>query len=162
MTKLLKLGSFKVTDKIVVADPCYDYDKFGTVTLHNVLSGKYIATAEVVNNLVASIHISHSNFQNDILESESAGYIAVDSGQAGFFDLDFFRKNEGGEVGDLNSFYGLACAITLSPKQAGVIKKRGVVSSSGFGDGCYNVFVCKNECGKIVAASVFFFEEEDL
>ena len=162
MTKLLKLGSFTVTDKIIVADPCYDYDKLGTVTLHNVLSGKYIATAEVVNNLVIALHISHSNFKNDILESESVGYITVDSGQAGFFDLDFFRKNQGGEVGDLNTFYGLACAITLSPKQAGVIKKRGVVSSSGFGDGCYDVFVCKNEVGKIVAASLFFIEEEVL
>ena len=162
MTKLLKLGSFTVTDKIIVADPCYDYGNLGTVTLHNVLAGKYIATAEVVNNRITALAISHVNFKNDILKSESVGYISVDSGQVGFFDLDFYRKNEGGEVGDLNSFYGLACAITLSPKQAGVIKKRGVVSSSGFGDGCYDVFVCKNECGKIVAASVFFIEEEVL
>lgn len=70
--------------------------------------------------------------------------------------------NQGGELGDLNSFYGLACSITLSPKQAGVIKKRGVVSASGFGDDCYDVFVCKNEVGKIVAASLFFIEEEVL
>ena len=159
---LLKLGSFTVTDKIIVADPCYDYGKLGTLALDNVLSGKYIATAEVEKNLIAALHISHSNFKNDILESEIVGYIGVDSGQAGFFDLDFFRKNQGGEVGDLNSFYGLACSITLSPKQAGVIKKRGVVSSSGFGDGCYDVYVCKNEAGKIVAASLFFIEEEDL
>ena len=162
MTKLLKLGSFNVTDKIIVADPCYHFDTLGTLTLDNVLSGKYIATAEVVNNLVVALHISHYNFKNDILENEKVGYIAVDSGQAGFFDLDFFRKNHGGEFGDLNSFYGLACAITLSPKQAGVIKKRGVVSSSGFGDGCYDVFVSRDEVGKIVAASVFFIEEEDL
>ena len=162
MTKLLKLGSFKVTDKIIVADPCYDYDNLGTLILDNVLSGKYIATAEVEKNLVVALHISHSDFKNDILENESVGYIAVDSGQAGFFDLNFYRKNQGGEVGDLNSFYGLACAITLSPKQAGVIKKRGVVSSSGFGDGCYDVFVSRDECDKIVAASLFFFEEEDL
>ena len=47
MTKVLKLGSFNVTDKIIVADPCYDYDNFGTLILDNVLSGKYIATAEV-------------------------------------------------------------------------------------------------------------------
>ena len=106
MTKLLKLGSFTVTDEIIVADPCYDYDNLGTLILDNVLSGKYIATAEVEKNLVAALHISHSYFKNDILESESVGYIAVDSGQAGFFDLDFFRKNHGGELGDLNSFYG--------------------------------------------------------
>ena len=162
MTKVLKLGSFNVTDEIIVADPCYDYDNLGTLALDNVLSGKYIATAEVEKNLVVALHISHVNFKNDILESERVGYIAVDSGQAGFFDLDFFRKNHGGEFGDLNSFYGLACAITLSPKQAGVIKKRGVVSSSGFGDGCYDVFVSRDEVGKIIAASLFFIEEEDL
>jgi len=160
MNKILKLGTFKVTDKIIVADPCYHYDALGTVTLNNVLTGKYIATAEVINNRIASLAISHVNFKNDILESESVEYISVDSGQAGFFDLDFFRKNEGGEVGDLDSFYGLACSITLSPKQAGVIKKRGVISSSGFGDGCYEVLVCKNEVGKIVSASLIFFEED--
>jgi len=155
----MKLGFFYVTDKIIVADPCYDYNNLGTLLLDNVLSGKYIASAEVVNNLISALAISHSHFKNKMLESESAGYISVDSGQAGFFDLDFFRNNQGGEFGDLETFYGLACAITLSPKQAGVIKKCGVVSSSGFGDGCYEVLVCKNEGGKIVAASVIFFEE---
>ena len=159
---ILNLGYFKVTDKIIVTDPCYDYDHLGTLILDNALSGKYIASAEVINNCISTLAISHHNFKNDILESESVGYIAVDSGQAGFFDLDFFRKNQGGEVGDLNTFYGLACAITLSPKQAGVIKKRGVVSSSGFGDGCYDVYISRDEYGKIVAASLFFIEEEDL
>ena len=159
---ILKLGSFKVADKIVVSDPCNEYGEVGTVILDNVLAGKYIATAEEVNNRICALYISHANFKNCILESEKVGYIGVDSGQAGFFDLDFFHKNHGGEVGDLNSFYGLACAITLSPKQAGVIKKRGVVSSSGFGDGCYDVYVCKNEAGKIVAASLFFIEAEEL
>ena len=160
MTKILKLSTFKVTDKIIVADPCYHFDALGTLILDNVLRGKYTASAEVVDNRISSLAISHCDFKNAILESESVGYIGVDSGQAGFFDLDFFCKNEGGEVGDLDSFYGLACAITLSPKQAGVIKKRGVVSASGFGDGCYEVLVCKNEDGKIVAASTIFFEED--
>ena len=159
---MIKLGNFKVTDKIIVADPCYHYNNLGTLLLDNVLSGKYIASAEVVDNRIAALAISHCDFKNAILESETAGYIAVDSGQAGFFDFDFFRKNEGGEFGDLDSFYGLACSITLSPKQAGVIKKRGVVSASGFGDGCYEVLVCKDEAGKIVAASLIFFEEEVL
>ena len=159
---ILNLGYFKVTDKIIVTDPCYHYNDRGTLVLDNVLAGKYIVSAEVVNNYITSLAIAHSNFKNDILESENAGYILVDSGQAGFFDFDFFRKNEGGEFGDLDSFYGLACAITLSPKQAGVIKKRGVVSSSGFGDGCYDVYVSRDEAGKIVAASVFFVEEEVL
>ena len=159
---ILNLGSFTVKDRIIVADPCYSYDDLGTLLLNNVLRGKYIATAEVVNNRIAALAISHFNFKNEMLESENVGYIAVDSGQAGFFDFDFFQNNQGGEFGDLNTFYGLACSITLSPKQAGVIKKRGVVSSSGFGDGCYDVYVSKNEVGKIVAASVFFVEEEDL
>jgi len=109
----MKLGYFKVIDKIIVADPCYDYDNLGTLLLDNVLSGKYIASAEVVNNRISALAISHSHFKNKMLESESAGYISVDSGQAGFFDLHFFRNNQGGEFGDLETFYGLACAITL-------------------------------------------------
>lgn len=164
--KIIKLGSFNISEeKIVVADPSFDYGDSGTLLLKKVLSGKYYATINTANlkecgQIVTSLKICHSDFKNSVLKFERCGVIAVDSGQAGFFDKKYLVKNQGGEIGDLNSFYGLACAITMSPKQAGVIHKKGVVSLSGFGDGCYDVFVARNSANKIVSAYIEFIEEE--
>ena len=164
--KLIKLGSLNISeDKIVVADPSYNYGDCGTVLLKKVLSGKYLASVTNADSLITSLKICHSDYKNCDLNFERYRFIAVDSGQAGFFDKDYFVKNQGGTFGDLNSFYGLACSITMSPKQAGTIHKKGVVSSSGFGDGCYNLFVAKNSTNKIVSAFIEFisnFELEEL
>ena len=162
--KIFKLGTFKVTEnKIVVADPSYDFGDFGTLILQDVLEGKYFANVTTADNLVTSLNICHSDYKK-IFEKNFAPYgeIAVDSGQAGFFDKNYFEKNSDGNFGDINSFYGLACAITMSPKQAGIIKKFGVVSSSGFGDGFYKVFVSRNDDRKIISAKILFISEKEL
>ena len=160
---MIKLGSFKVGEnKIVVADPSYDYGDRETVLLKKVLSGKYFANVTTADNLITSLKICHSDYKNSDLKFERYGFIAVDSGQAGFFDKNYFVKNQGGEFGDLNSLYGLACSITMSPKQAGVIHKKGVVASSGFGDGSYLLFVAKNSANKIVSAYIEFISNFEL
>lgn len=161
--KIIKLGSFKVVEgKMVVADPSYDCGDSGTVLLKKVLSGKYLASVTTADNLITSLKICHSDYKNCDLKFKCCGFIAVDSGQAGFFDKNYFVENQGGELGDLNSFYGLTCSITMSPKQAGTIHKKGVVSSSGFGDGCYNLFVAKNSANKIVSAYIEFISQIEL
>ena len=161
--RTIKLGTFNVTeDKIIVADPSYDYGDDETLLLKKVLSGKYFAKVTTTDNLMTSLKICHSDYKSSDLEFERFGIITVESGQAGFFDKNYFVKKQGGEVGDLNSFYGLACSITMSTKQAGVIRKKGVVSSSGFGDGCYNVFVAKNSANRIVSAYIEFISKIEL
>ena len=37
----------------------------------------------------------------------------------------------------------------------------GVVSSSGYGDGEYEVYVGENEIGEIVSVSIIFIEQEE-
>ena len=166
--RTIKLGTFNVTeDKIIVADPSYDYGDDETLLLKKVLSGKYFASIKATNlkdcgQIVTSLKICHSDYKNSDLKFEHFGFIAVDSGQAGFFDKNYFVKNQGGEVGDTETLYGLTCSITSSPKQAGVIHKKGVVSASGFGDGCYNVFVAKNLTNKIVSAYIEFISKSEL
>lgn len=154
------LGSFYARNKIQVSDPSYNFGDSGTITLENILNGKYLATIEFENDCIAYLHICHQDFFNDIFEFENIGFIAVDSGQAGFFDFNYFIHNHGGTFDNLHSFYGSACAITSSPLQAGIINNFGVVSSSGFGDGCYNVFVAKNDDNKIIAAYISFISQE--
>ncbi len=161
--RTIKLGTFNVTeDKIIVADPSYDYGDCETLLLKKVLSGKYFASVTTTDNMITSLKICHSDYKNSDLEFERCGVITVDSGQAGFFDKTYFVKKQGGEVGDLNSLYGLSCAVTSSPKQAGIMQKKGVVSSSGFGDGYYNVFVARNSANKIVSAYIEFISKIEL
>lgn len=166
--KIIKLGSFNISEeKIVVADPSFDYGDSGTLLLKKVLSGKYYATINTANlkecgQIVTSLKICHSDFKNSVLKFERCGVIAVDSGQAGFFDKTYFIKNQGGEVGELNSLYGLSCAVTSSTKQVGTMKRKGVVSSSGFGDGFYSVFVAKNSANKIISAYIEFISNFEL
>ena len=165
--KIIKLGSFSVSsNQIVVTDPSFDYDEFGTITLKEVLAGKYFGKIETValfdHSLVSALKICHSDYQHQDLEFAYQGRIDVDSGQAGFFDKIYFIKNQSGEIGNLATLYGLSCSITSSPKQAGITHKKGVVSSSGFGDSFYPVFVAKNSANKIVSAFINFISQAEL
>ena len=162
------LGSFIITgNKIHVSDPCYDYACSGAVTLTNVLSGKYFATL-VKHNLdiwdirVSRLTIQHVDYKNIVPDIYSGYEIAVDSGQAGFFDDYYYQQNQGGDFGDITTLFGLACSLTLSKNQGGIMLNKGVVSETGFGDGCYSLFIAKNDDGKIVAASIIFITDEEL
>ena len=165
-SKEVTLGSFEVeSNKIYVSDPCYEYDENDNscvLTLKDVVNGKYVATMNVaiIYHDIESLTIKHE----DYLHSEPsifAGKIGVDSGQAGFFDDDYYKENQGGDFDDLTTLYGLACSLVLSKQEGGIVHNRGVVSSSGCGDGEYEVFIGINEIGEIVSASIIFIEEEE-
>ena len=93
--------------------------------------------------------------------------VGVDSGQAGLFDASHYRDDtvipnhenlkdkEPSEI-----WYDHCCNITLSPLSAGVLPY-GVVSSSGYGDGGYDCFICRNEYGQIIRAEIEFIPEDD-
>ena len=162
------LGSFFITcNKIHVSDPCYDYACSGAVTLTNALSGRYLATLvkhnlDIWDTRVSRLTIKHEDYK-DIVPDIFSGYeIAVDSGQAGFFDDYYYQQNHGGDFGDLNSLFGLACSLTLSKNHGGILLNKGVVAETGFGDGCYGLFVGKNNDEKIVAASIIFITNSEL
>ena len=81
----------------------------------------------------------------------------VDSGQAGFFESEIYRS-------DSEEFYDEVCEITLADEAWGVIPNgMGVVSSTGFGDGGYAVFVergvGKGHNGKIASIEIVFIDE---
>ena len=164
---MVKLGTFEVKgNSLVVSDPCYEYGLWCCNTLTNVLSGNY--TASVIysdDNRVATLQIIHNNYSNSRINySRQELYssdIGVDSGQAGFFDEEYYKENQGGEFDDKDSFYGKCCDLTLSEIQGGVIDNKGTVSSSGYGDGCYPLYVIRNEDGKVVIAWIDFIDEEE-
>lgn len=86
-----------------------------------------------------------------------------DSGQAGFFCDSIYPKGETGEFGDKETFYGVACDATLETEHsAGIIFNKGFLSSSGFGDGGYNLYLHKtNDTGEVIGAKIVFIGDED-
>ena len=161
-------GIFETTSgKIRVCDPCYNKGVKSAVL--KVLPGKYIATAEIkeitngFGERVNWLSICHQDYSrvaaNQLMPEVDVG---VDSGQAGFFDEEHYPDGEStGDYEDLNSFYGKACSITLQDEKGGIIDNFGVVSSSGYGDGVYDLYVGKNSENQIVSAGIKFLNEED-
>ena len=164
-----ELGSFEVTSgKVRVCDPSYSKYEKDILVLENVLPGKYYANIEVIDTgvfgeRVACLNIRHEYYDTTADNLFAEGAVGVDSGQAGFFDEDFYPNGDDtGNFDDTKTFYGKACTITLSEKQAGVIDNFGVVSRTGYGDGVYDVYVNENVSGQIVTAAIDYgVNEED-
>ena len=165
---VIYLGSFKVTgNKIHISDPCNDYDSVGAAKIVNALPGKYLAklTLYYLKNWgvrVAKLSIWHEEHKNVSPNICTDCVITVDSGQAGFFDDDYYKENQGGDFGDTTTLFGLACSLTLSKNRGGIVNNRGVVSETGFGDGSYSLYVGKNNEGKIVSASIIFIADDEM
>ena len=175
VTKTLELGAFEVVSgRLAVSDPCYDTDVWCRGELENVMNGIWHATAVEVytgswGRRIARLIAVHENYMDEKMsKGRCAGFeVGVDSGQAGLFDASHYRDDsvipnpkpmlteEPAAV-----WYKRCCDITLSPPCAGVLPY-GVVSSSGYGDGGYDCFVCRNECGQIIRAEIVFIPKED-
>lgn len=167
-----KIGEFSVTSgKLQVTDPCYGLDtwcagnievKNGTYTVYAQMLSNKITGWGIRNGQLIIVHNDHLDidYKNCINELTSI-HVGVDSGQAGYFDYEYFGIAKAEENKE-EAFYSSVCTLTLdTPLSAGVIP-RGTCSSSGFGDGGYNCFVYKvNDV--IVASRIEFInpDEED-
>ena len=167
-----KLGTFKVeTGKVYVCDPCYGKgDSLGY--LADAVNGVWKATARITKNEGrVSVLTAKSSEAKDGGEWTKLRTACVDSGQMSIFDFDFFKKESEGkgkcskswqymEDEDDGAFYGACCSLTCGESNGvgmhGGVLEHGAVSSTGWGDGCYPVFVKKNKTGKVVAVKVKF------
>jgi len=174
-------NTFEVTSgAIVCSDPCYTLDTWCMGIVENVKNGTWVADIERMDvdgwgNRIAVLevrHIDHTNVGFDF--NEHLPFTGgVDSGQFGFFDKAFYRNDESAkdlekydfssdfdkEDGDI--WYRACCQKTLGEESWGVLPN-GAVSSSGFGDGSYDVFGVKNKDGEYVAfAVVYIWDDED-
>lgn len=171
-TKLL--GDFQIeSGRVFVSDPCYDLDTECAKIVDNVKNGTWIAEIEtrtVFGERVSKLVCHHESvrFPNNLIFEVISKDIGVDSGQAGVFDVDHFKRDSDADdlireckdiICENEPWYSMCCDKTLSKIGAGIIPF-GVVSSSGMGDGCY---VCEaaKQSDEIVAIQVNFLEEEE-
>jgi len=142
---------------VAVSDPCYEKAE---KTFNNVLSGNYVPFVrrlllEDWGDRIGALVCVHESFVDDELTWEERGAIGVDSGQAGIFSLETYQNDEAvvgltpydfkGGHPDMEEFwYRVCCNMTIGEQAWGTYDK-GVVSSSGLGDGCYDVYVASTE-----------------
>lgn len=170
------MSTFNVkSGKIRVSDPCYkkDYDvNDGLIVSVPALNGEWTSVGTIVNEgrwgrRVSEISAEHSSFgEKSRFNYRVMSYtIGVDSGQAGIFDEEFFPEGELGEYDDLNNFYGKCCSKTHDENdhdvKFGIVEEGGFVSSSGYGDGSYDVDVYVDENNKAVKVVVVFIPEDE-
>lgn len=167
------LGSFETSGKLIVTDPCYERVS-ETDMLQSVVPvkpGKWFARIQTSDegNWGSRVAELTANHHENVLSPywEWYGSCGVDSGQLGFFDYDKYPIGVNGytaEYDDVNNWYKKACNETYQEnnkeKKAGIVEGMGVNSSSGFGDGQYEVFVGRNDDGEIVAIKAVFIPED--
>lgn len=100
------------------------------------------------------------------------GHCGVDSGQIMFadpcyvsdfkFEDEFTTDIKPDARGEYPFTYNGACSATCSDEQAGQLgHSTAVVMTSGWGDGCYPVYVKYGDDGRIVSATIVFDDGDD-
>lgn len=176
MSKKIKLGT-----EVVVSDPCYTIPTWCQIIVNNVLPGYYEPFVKKHDagdwgnrvSMLMCIHEDYVGKEDELALAwvEHAGTVGVDSGQAGFFSMASYRNDQHpiekgeadfsctrGDEGD--EWYDKMCQRTLGVSHWGSYDE-GMVSSSGFGDGSYPLFVLTNEEDVVVGFCVDFGVEED-
>jgi hypothetical protein len=176
VTKQNNMETIELGNEVVVSDPCYSLPTWCQDVMDDVLPGKYVV--EVVKedwdewgNRCSKLIVTHIDH---IIECKHKRWvkkstkIGVDSGQCGIFSKESYR-NDNHEVifgdGDVSFFgennedgdkwYVKICSHTLGEKRYGLYD-RGVVSTSGIGDGVYTLYIKRNEKTKIVSLKIDF------
>lgn len=165
---------FKVNSgEIRISDPCYDKDDYMCGVVIPARSGEWVASAETENcgvwgERVVNLVAEYNGFFVGGL-TPTTHQICVDSGQAGIFDFRSYKNDNSVKdvkrvhdeiICENEPWYSICCDRTLSKKQWGVIPN-GVISSSGYGDGCYEVTCFVDKDGLAARVEIVFISDDD-
>ena len=173
------MNQINLSDVVMVSDPCYTEPTWCQIKLKDVLPGTYTTTCRKTEdpswgNRCSILVAVHEDYIGTELSWREHGEIGVDSGQAGIFSYDTYRKD--GLVMDTptktysgdefflpnkdegDDWYEKMCKFTLTMEAWGSYDN-GVVSSSGIGDGGYKCLVARKD-KKIVGIAIDYFMEK--
>ena len=88
------------------------------------------------------------------------GYVSVDSGTMSISDIDYYNKYHNDDVDD--EWYGKNVCDWCNKKKTHIADRKSFISSSGFGDGCYDVFSRVRNGNTIAIEVVFIDKNEDV
>ena len=114
-----KKGIIKLSEKVRISDPSYDMNVWCAGTL-DILPGKYECRYErkhideVFNDeRITNIEIRHEKYLSIEPKEKSDIHVGVDSGQAGIFDLDYFKENST-DIEKFEEWYDEICELTYT------------------------------------------------
>lgn len=150
--------TIRLVDEVFITDPCYDEETVNqgggiVVKVRPGLWGcRVLRDPERcrVRRLMTR-HMDHE-YIDISTDTEVLDAIGVDSGQAGIFDADYYREH----VDDKQWYSQKPCRATSTEQGFDTLDDVAVVSASGWGDGCYAVFVVRDEAGDIVNITIDF------
>ena len=151
MIQLDDLGFVELSEKIIVSDPGCDRGAWSLIEDLTMEPGKYKAFLVKKDKGKWGVRVSHiicvlASEYPDIKTALERRWskldtICIDSGQAGVFDNSAYPNSAAkwGSFDDADSFYGECCSITVHGGGGVMRSGKGVVVSSGYGDGIYEV-----------------------
>lgn len=148
-----RIGRFTVEgNELIVTDPYYglEEDTDLQLILSNVKSGNW--TAAIIyteDEWVKQLLVFEGDKKRSGKWHRQEQSIGVDSALVGIFDLTAYRQNQATEFE----------TVVSSDDQAGIVSF-GAVSTSGFGDGLYDVDIQYDVSRQIVGVRVNFAEDE--
>lgn len=183
MKRQIRLGG-----EVIVSDPCYEVPTWCQEVIRNVRPGVYDTEVDYRESdgwgeRVHSLTVLHQGIRTPLWENYSDN-IGVDSGQCGIFCMTSYRNDEMSQElpwmtekgdpfsdhpirpqdGEGEQWYVKMCDRTLSTEEGWGVYDTGVVSSSGYGDGQYELQVCQMD-GLIHGFKIIFiddsYEEEE-
>lgn len=153
---------------ILVSDPCYKGEYGVSLDVKQTHYDVSVLKEDGYNSAIMAIAKGEyiSNLDWEKYEDEE---IAVDSGQAGFFEWDSFYTEEvidknaqlpfSKDEDEENNFYPFVSSLTLNSDESAGCYSKGCVSSTGYGDGSYNLYLAKKN-NVIVGLLICFIEDE--
>lgn len=170
--------SITLGNTVVVSDPCYEIPTWCQAVVENVLPGNYRTTVLKTDDNdwgtrcshIISIHEDYCTQDQKFKWESYPADIGVDSGQAGIFSIESYRKDDyqfnfepysfgqNYDTQDGDKWYRHMCELTLGSEQWGSYDN-GVVSSSGIGDGSYELLITKKK-GLIIGFVINFFMDK--
>jgi len=153
------LGNFLVgTSRLYVGDPCYARRGNGSRILKGAEKGVWGASVQMVNfgegwGVRPGVLMAACINDNPKVSKwvTSYGAVPVDSGQVTIMDLKCVCPR-----GDFDGWYKDICDSHLAVSEQAAAVAAGVTSSSGLGDGMYDMKVGYDSAGRVVAVRVNF------
>lgn len=148
------VDGFDLGNTAIASDPCYELGVWCQLEIQNVSAGRYDAFVRILQGHVAELIAVKQDGRYEYPTYPYGDPIGVDSGQAGIFDRDWWERNAGPH-GYLDCYDDI-CQVTLG-YLFGTYDDSCVVSSSGWGDGGYQVYV--DDMDDIQAIGIIFIED---
>jgi hypothetical protein len=164
---MIKIGKLDLKDKIVISDPCYcDFDNPWIKQL-KIVPGEYNCFVEYTEDetRVSSMLLTNKK-TNDKKIDEEIAYVGVDSGTIAIFTLEKYeelvkmKKNYEEKFDEYYLKLTSKTFLEFNECMASVYDNI-FVSSTGYGDGDYIVYVKRDKEEHITALKIIFIYEEE-